>query len=223
MQGAPAQDESRDEAIFEHPTISLIEEGLQPGGFSIFVGGTDAARDVDLLRRHGIAIVINCAVNLDINYVSEPKEPADGEKRAYGAGPLRTYKIGLVDGTGNPDHMMLGGYLLLDSAIRQDIPEKKSYPNRQKGNVLVHYRGGRSRSTALVALYLHLASPETYPTLDAAVAHVREKRSLHPDEWFSAPKPILIEAARNAADAVRRLGLLQGSDGTQEDEPSGAT
>ena len=67
--------EMDDDPGFEHPTISLIETGLQPGGFSIFIGGTNAARDVELLREHNIAVVVNCAVNLDINYVSDPKEP----------------------------------------------------------------------------------------------------------------------------------------------------
>jgi predicted protein tyrosine phosphatase len=95
--------------------------------------------------------------------------------------------------------------LLLDGAIRQELPEKRSYPQRDQGNVLVHCRGGRSRSTALVALYLHLNLPDKFPSLDMAIAHVREKRELHPDEWFSAPKPMLLDAARRAADIVHGL------------------
>ena len=207
MQGEAAQSQKQAESAFKHPTISLIEENLQPGDFSLYIGGTDAARDVDLLRDHNIAIVVNCAVNLDINYVHNPREPAEGERRAHGCGPIRMYKIGLVDGPGNPEHMLLGGYLLLSGAIRQELPEKITYPNRLKGNVLVHCRGGRSRSTALVALYLHLRASAKYPTFDNALAHVREKRSLHPNEWFSAPKPILIEAALDAANAARLLGI----------------
>jgi hypothetical protein len=191
--------------IHQHPTISLIETGLEPLGFDLYIGGTDAARDIALLRDHNISIVVNCAVNLDINYVTDPNEPAEGAKCAHGTGPVRTFKLGLVDGPGNAEHMMLAGYLLLDGAIRQELPEKRSYPQRAQGNVLVHCRGGRSRSTALVALYLHLNLPDKFPDLDMAVAHVREKRELHPDEWFSAPKPMLIEAARRAADIVRGL------------------
>ncbi len=217
MPGEPAHTRPATKADFEHPTISLIEENLQPGGFSLFIGGTDAARDVDLLRQHQIAIVVNCAVNLDINYVDNPREPADGEKCAYGNGPVRVYKIGLVDGSGNSEHMMLSGYLLLDGAIRQELPEKISYPNRQKGNVLVHCRGGRSRSTAIVALYLHLQAAEKFPTFDKALEHVREMRSLHPDEWYSAPKPILVDAARSAAKTARRLGLLHQTENRSPD------
>lgn len=198
--------DNADRPSFEHATISAIESDLHPGDFSLFIGGTEAARDIALLRDHNITIVINCAVNLDINYVNNPNEPADGEKCAHGTGPLRAFKLGLVDGTGNAENMMLAGYYLLDSAIRQKIPEKKSYPQRAAGNVLVHCRGGRSRSTALVALYLHISKPEKFPGLDNAIDHVREKRGLHPDEWYSAPKPVLIEAARIAAD---RIGKMQ--------------
>jgi len=195
------------EVIFQHPTISLIESGLAPGDFSIYIGGTEAARDVALLREHRIAIALNCAVNLDINYVNEPNEAAVGDKCAHGTGPVRAFKLGLVDGPGNPETMMLAGFLLLDGAIRQELPEKRSYPRRGRGNVLVHCRGGRSRSTVLVALYLHLMRPGRYPDLDAAIAHVRDKRGLHPDEWDSAPKSVLIEAASHAADAARSLKL----------------
>ena len=205
MTGVTDRSQTGADVIHQHPTISLIEAGLDPGGFSLYIGGTDAARDVALLREHNVTIVVNCAVNLDINYVSDPNEPAEGEKCAHGTGPLRTFKLGLVDGPGNPQYMMLAGYLLLDGAVRQVLPEKTSYPQRRQGNVLVHCRGGRSRSTVLVALYLHLSRPDRFPELDMAIAHVREKRELHPDEWFSAPKPMLIDAARLAADVMRDL------------------
>ena len=194
-----------DRSSFEHATISAIESNLHPGNFSLFIGGTEAARDIALLRDHNITIVLNCAVNLDINYVTDPNEPAEGEKCAHGTGPLRVFKLGLVDGSGNADNMMLAGYYLLDSAVRQKIPEKKSYPQRAAGNVLVHCRGGRSRSTALVALYLHISKPEKFPSLDHAIDHVRETRGLHPDEWYSAPKPSLIEAARTAAERINKI------------------
>jgi hypothetical protein len=212
MTGVTDRNQTGPDVIFQHPTISLIETGLDPGEFSLYIGGTDAARDVALLREHNVTIVINCAVNLDINYVSDPNEPAEGEKCAHGTAPVRTFKLGLVDGPGNPQYMMLAGYLLLDGAVRQVLPEKTSYPQRRQGNVLVHCRGGRSRSTVLVALYLHLSRPDRFPELDMAIAHVREKRELHPDELFSVPKPMLIEAARFAADVVRDLKAREGAE-----------
>ena len=183
----------------KHERISLIETGLGQDDCSIYIGGTAAARDVELLRKLNIAIVVNCAINLDINYVVDPVEAADGNRCAHGVAPVRVFKVGLVDGHGNTEDMMLAAYLLLYGAMRQTLPERSSYPRRAKGNVLVHCRGGRSRSTALVALYLHLERPEKYPTLDCALAYVRKQRGLQPDEWFSAPKPVLIESARSAA------------------------
>ena len=104
-----------------------------------------------------------------------------------GTAPFRVFKLGLVDGE-NPSGMMLGGYYILHGALHQTLPEKQSYPRREQGNVLVHCRGGRSRSIALVALYLHLQDPIRFPELDDAIALVREKREVHPEEWFKAPK-----------------------------------
>ncbi len=200
-------DDTGTPVAFPHPKISLIEQGLQPHDFSLFIGGTQAARDIRLLRENNIAVVINCAVNLDINYVMDPTETAEGEKCAHGTGPVRVFKLGMVDGPGNTETMILAGYFMLDGAMRQELPDKPSYPRRDRGNVLVHCRGGRSRSTALVALYLHVQCPDRFASLEAAIQHVREKRKLHPDEWYSAPKQMLIDAAQKAADVLNRMNL----------------
>ena len=84
----------------------------------------------------------------------------------YGIGAVRYYKLGLIDGPGNPETMMLAGFYLLRGAFEQELPDKHTYPRRERGNVLVNCRGGRSRSVALVALFLHVEMPERYPTLD---------------------------------------------------------
>lgn len=190
------------------PVLSLITQGLAPYGADIFIGGTAAARDIDLLRRHGISTVVNCAVNLDVNYVAGPDQgDADGDQDALcrsGTGPFRVFKVGLVDGE-NPRGMMLGGYCILHGALHQTLPEKQSYRTREQGNVLVHCRGGRSRSVALVALYLHLQDPIRFPELEDAITLVREKRELHPDEWSIAPKQELFDAAVAAARGIRSL------------------
>jgi hypothetical protein len=57
-----------------------------------------------------------------------------------------------------------------------------------------------------VALYLHCQEPERYPRLDDAIAHVRRRRELREEEWHETPKPVLVEAARYAAAAIRLLG-----------------
>ena len=190
------------------PSLSLIARGLEPYGADLFVGGTAAARDVDLLRRHGISTVVNCAINVDVNYVAAPTEDGgDGESGALcraGFAPFRVFKLGLVDGD-NPAGMMLGGYCILRGALYQTMPEKESYPRQVHGNVLVHCREGRSRSVALVALYLHLRDPVRFPELESAMAAVREKRGLPPEEWSEVPKQEIIDAAAEAARAVRSL------------------
>ena len=77
-----------------------------------------------------------------------------------------------------------------------------SFTQLDGGNILVNCRGGRSRSVSLVALFLHKQQPHLFPTLDAAVAHIREHRELRPDEWFETPKPMLYAAARRASDWI---------------------
>ena len=190
------------------PLLSLIAQGLEPYGADVFIGGTAAASDIGLLRRHGITTVVNCAVNADVNYVAA-REEGDGEGESdalcrSGLAPLRVYKLGLVDGE-NPRGMMLGGYCILHGALHQTMPERESYPPQECGNVLVHCREGRSRSVAMVALYLHLQEPARFPRLEDAIALVREKRGLPPEEWYETPKPEMIAAATEAARGVRSL------------------
>lgn len=185
----------------ERPPMSLIVDDLPPFGIKLFVGGAAAAADKSLLERNDIAIVVNCAVNLDIDYTAG----VGASDVASPQGPVRNYKLGLIDDAGNPDTMLLAGYYLLDGALHQQLPDRYTYPHRRRGNVLLHCRGGRSRSVILAALYIHIQMPDRFPTLDAAIDHLRITRELHPHEWMETPKPMLIEAARHAATWVRRI------------------
>ncbi len=190
---------------YDRPRISLILDHVAPYDVDIFISGSDGASDVELLRANGITTVVNCAVNLDFNYVTEPQVEASQTQVGHGAGAIRYYKLGLIDGPGNPETMMLAGYYLLQGAFRQILPERPSYPQRERGNVLVNCRGGRSRSVVLVSLFLHHAVRDRFPTLDDALDHVRTQRELRPDEWFEAPKPMLIEAARRASKWIEHI------------------
>ncbi|SDG88721.1 dual specificity protein phosphatase family protein [Pelagibacterium luteolum] len=192
---------------YDRPPISLICTDLGEDKVSLYIGGAEGARDLELLRLHGISTVVNCAVNLDFNYVLDPILAADAGKVATGFGAIRAYKIGLIDGDGNPSRMMLAGYYILDGALKQRLPERETYPNRERGNILVHCRGGRSRSVALTALYLSKNQPEKFASFDDALTHVREKRELQRAEWFETPKPMLVEAARQAG---RAIDILEG-------------
>jgi hypothetical protein len=48
-------------------------------------------------------------------------------------------------------------------------------------------------------------SADRFPTLEAAIDHLRFTREPHPDEWMKTPKPMLIDAARHAASWIRRI------------------
>lgn len=197
-----------DAPVYARPAISLITEGLGPFDSKLYIGGLEGARDLSLLRAHGIGIVVNCAVNLDVNFVRRPANPEEGDLCATGFSDIRYYKLGMIDGGGSPDTMMLGAYYILHGALHQRLPRRETYPYPDGGNVLVNCRSGRSRSVSLVALYLHRQQPDRFPTLDAAVAHIRDKRELRPDEWFETPKPMLYDAARKASDWI---DLIEGA------------
>lgn len=140
--------------------------------------GLEAPVSAILLRRNGITTVVNCAVNLDFNFVQQDKIVSDHEGSIYGPGKIRHYKVGLIDGVGNPDTQMVAAHYILRAALEQILPDKPSYPPRERGSVLVNCRGGRSRSVAVVALFLHLTLPNKFSTLDDAIDFVRRKREL---------------------------------------------
>lgn len=191
---------------YERPQISLIEPNIAPYGVSLFIGGREGAANLPLLAKNGISIVVNCAVNLDFNYVVTSTPSEVGGPVPYGPGALRYYKVGLVDGAGSPASMMLAAYYILRGALVQELPDRPSYPHRDRGNVLVNCRAGRSRSVALVGLFLHRCMPDTYPSIAEALAHIREKRELRPDEWHDTPKQVLINAAQKASDWIDHIG-----------------
>lgn len=187
------------------PKLSRIYQSHPLYGVDIFISGKEGASDLGLLRRNGITTVVNCAVNLDFNFVQQDKIVSDHEGSVYGPGEIRYYKVGLIDGAGNPDTQMVAAHYILRAALEQILPDKPSYPLRERGSVLVNCRGGRSRSVAVVALFLHLTLPNEFPTLDDAIDFVRRKRELPIDEYYKAPKPVLADAVRRAAGWIRMI------------------
>lgn len=183
--------------------ITLIERNLSGLGIDLFIGDKRAASDPVILAEHGITTVLNCAVNLDINLVTEPSPEAMA--LPWGTGFVRYYKLGIVDGPGNPVPMMLAGYYQLCGLLAQKMPEKPSYPRREQGNLLVNCRAGRSRSVTLVALYLHLQEPARFPTMEAAIAHICALRGIPDALRYKTPKPVLIDAALWAAKMARMI------------------
>ena len=194
------------EIRYPRPPMSLVWEGRASAAPDIYVGGMEAAADISYLTEHGVGSVLNCSINADIDYVDVPYDAeARDDLNRYGYGPIRYYKLGLVDGPGNPPEMLLAGYYLLCGIIGQQMPDRPSYPNRDRGHVLVNCRAGRSRSIILVSLYLHLQHPGRFPNLADALTFVRAAREIRPDEFHEAPNSDLIEAAEWAVAAVGRL------------------
>jgi hypothetical protein len=193
----------------ELPKLSLIYEQHPLYGVDLFISGKEGASDLNLLRSQGITTVVNCAVNLDFNFVERPQLVSDHEGSVYGPGEIRYFKIGLIDGEGNPETQMVAAHYILRAALEQVLPEKPSYPRRERGSVLINCRGGRSRSVAVVALFLHLTLPQEFPTLDDAVGFVRIRRELPENEWYKAPKPVLARAARRAATWIAMIDAAQ--------------
>jgi len=190
---------------YPRPPISLIHADIPHWHVNLYIGESVGVADPKLLAEFDIKIVLNCAVNLDVNMVTYPEANVPEHVLKYGSGSVRYYKVGLVDGLGNTPEMMFAGYLMLKSSLDQTFPDKPSYKNRTHGNILVNCRGGRSRSVTVVALFLHLEFPQTYPTLERAIAHIRKTRDLHPDEWHETPKPELISLAKTTIRMVKIL------------------
>jgi myo-inositol-1(or 4)-monophosphatase len=85
----------------------------------IYIGGSAGVSDAALLAEHDIGVVINCAVNLDIDWVNVPEAGAAAHLLSHGGGPVRYYKLGLIDGDGNAPEMLHAGYQLMRSALLQ--------------------------------------------------------------------------------------------------------
>jgi hypothetical protein len=59
----------------------------------IYIGGSKGVSDTALLAEHDIGMVINCAINLDIDWVDAGAGIA--AHLSHGSGPVRYYKLGL--------------------------------------------------------------------------------------------------------------------------------
>lgn len=181
-------DGDRKQAFLRH-RLNLIAEDVGDHGAHLFVGDRYAASDVELLAEHGITAVLNCAYDLDVNYVAEH---AGGtivgeETVSYGHAPLRVAKVGLIDGPGNPPALLEAACHMLEGMLHQALPGGPHYPEHERGNILVHCQAGMSRSVTVTALYLHHRHRDRWPDFEGAVDHVRQSRQFFPEEYEIAP------------------------------------
>lgn len=168
------------------PVLLPVLADIDGAGKTLFIGNAVAANDADLLLRNGITSTMNLAVNIEM----PPLALGDGSV-------VRRTHIGLIDGPGNIAHHLLGAVLVLHGIVNQKSPGKAHYPPHRAGNVLVHCRGGRSRSAGTIALYLHLARSERFPAFEDALLHVRSCRGLDDTQ----PQPAMLDLCRQALAA----------------------
>ena len=151
----------------EKPVAVPVHEVVHADGRKsmIYVGNQTAACDPEML----LALDITSTLNVSVNIIVPALQLADGTN-------VRRANVGLIDGNGNPASYLAAAVLTLHGLLNQASPGKPHYPAHRYGNILVNCRGGRSRSVTVVALYMHLTDPDQWPTLYAAIDHVRELR-----------------------------------------------
>ncbi|WP_445679015.1 dual specificity protein phosphatase family protein [Radicibacter daui] len=178
------------------PMLLPVIHGLGPQKLGLWLGNAPAALDGGALLEHGITSTLNLAINIDIAPMSLPDGTA-----------VRRTHIGLIDGPGNHPAHLMAAVLALHGILHQASPGKPHYPPHRAGHVLVHCRGGRSRSVTVLALYLTLAVPCRFPTFGTALDHLRALRGLGEDQPLAS---MLAMAEGLLADGSVR-GLLAGS------------
>jgi hypothetical protein len=163
---------------------------LLPVAGQLFLGNATAAADTGLLMAYGITQTLNLAVNIDPPALRLP----DGTVMRHG-------KVGLIDGPGNTARHLSAAVLAIAGMLAQTAPGKPSYPDHRPGGLLVHCRGGRSRSVVALAVYLAWTDRASFPTLVAALEHLRTLRSLPADQ----PHIAMCRLADEVVDMLQQL------------------
>ena len=107
---------------------------------------------------------------------------------------MRRAKIGLIDGPGNHPAHVAATVLAIEGMLAQAAPGKASYPDHRPGALLVHCRGGRSRSLAVLALWLSRSDPQGWGPAPEALDRLRHMRGLGPDQ----PNAAMLDSMRAA-------------------------
>ncbi|AMM84540.1 protein phosphatase [Martelella sp. AD-3] len=171
------------------PLLYPVIEGFGPHEKTLYLGNLAAAEDAGCLLEAGITETLNVSINM----FPGPLRLADGTH-------VRRYQLGMIDGAGNSPHLLAAAVHTVEGLMRGYVPAKPHYPKHRKGHVLVHCRGGRSRSVVLIALWLSAFAGDSFDGFDAALAHLRALRGL--DESYPLPPMLAL------AEEVRLRNLL---------------
>ncbi|KGB80608.1 protein phosphatase [Rhodovulum sp. NI22] len=173
-------EEAREDA---RPLLIPVLSEAGPGTDTLYLGNLIAAEDAMTLGEAGVTASLNLAMNVFPCPLTLP----DGST-------LRRYQIGMLDGAGNMSPVLAAAVNLIDALTEAYTEGKPHYPPHRKGNLLVHCRGGRSRSVTVLALWLHLRRPERFPHLETALDYLRGLRGL----GGAHPLPPMITLAHDA-------------------------
>lgn len=185
-----AQTEDR-EAAERREDARPVALAVRPG---LFLGNLAAAGDVATLALHGITQTLNLAVNTDPLPLTLP----DGTV-------IRRAKIGLIDGAGNHPAHLAAAVLAIEGMLAQVAPGKPSYPDHRPGALLVHCRGGRSRSVSALALWMVRNEPQAWAGPMEAVEALRQLRGLGPEQ----PNAAMLDGMQAAARFLSQIPVLR--------------
>ncbi len=180
---------------------AAVPSGLSRVHRSLYVGSFEGARH--LMRDEQLAWRLNVTAVLN---VARDYDHADVPLRGKGAGQryaMRYVKAGLVDGAGNSVLALAAAVQWLAQLLQPqphlDAQDRNTYPEAR--GVLVHCAWGHSRSVTVASLYLYFS--RRFPTLDAAVEHVRRARGI--SHMKNRPQPALLETARRVIQLFPNL------------------
>ncbi|WP_176084577.1 dual specificity protein phosphatase [Martelella sp. HB161492] len=187
--GMPDQVPESEAREDDRPLLFPVVQQVGPHGKTLYLGNLAAAENADCLFDAGITETLNVSINMFVL----PLMLKDGVH-------IRRHQIGMIDGAGNNAYLMAAAVYLIEALMRGYVPAKPHYPKHRPGHILVHCRGGRSRSVALIALWLSRFMTADFADFEIALGYLRRLRGLD-DSYPLAPMLAL-------ADEVQRLRLI---------------
>ncbi|TQS72887.1 dual specificity protein phosphatase family protein [Rhodobacteraceae bacterium] len=145
----------------------LATSGPPSGVDALWLGNLRGVEDPQALAQAGITASLNLAMNI----FPGPLVLPDGTS-------MRRYQLGLLDGAGNMPQMLAAAVLCIDAQTAGYTTPKPHYPPHARGGLVVHCRGGRSRSVTALALWLCQRCPVAYGEFGQTLARLRQIRGL---------------------------------------------